>query len=627
MHPRCRCPALLVLIFLVFMTLGSVSRAGEPALALSLEQLEQLNPEREWRVQSVVLSGNERFEEEDLLAELQTGGRAWYLPWKKRPIFDPVTLKTDLERLQHYYETQGYYQAEITYDLHIDKTAALVAIAIQIKENQPVTVDEVTVYYKPAEIRPDGGIVAPALPGPVPLQSGAVFTEAVYAQTEQTLRHFYLQRGHAWVGTERKAEINLNTQYARVFYSVSPGPPTTFGDTQFEGTRQVDPQLIRRELAYQSGEKFSLEHIEQSRKNILGLDLFRSVNIELQQMEEKPPQVPILVRVEEKEPRSIRLGAGYSTEEEFIGQAAWLHRNWLGGGRRLSFALRLSSIQRSLGATFVQPYFLAHANKLQVDVQQGQEDEDSYLLNYSRFRPRLERHFSPTLSGFAGYRLEFLKFNEVASSTIQTLGGLRREGVLSGPSLGLVWDTTEDPLNPTQGGIASLFANQAGKVWGGDYQFFSLTAEAKRYQHIGWGVVLASRLEIGLSDTFGSRKNIPLSERFYAGGEGSVRGYSRRKLGPLNGADDPLGGLSLVEGSVELRRRLWRELAGAVFLDFGQLSLDAYDVPFDDLQFSPGFGISYATPIGPLRLDIGFPIDPAEDDGPWQVHFSIGQYF
>jgi outer membrane translocation and assembly module TamA len=249
------------------------------------------------------------------------------------------------------------------------------------------------------------------------------------------------------------------------------------------------------------------------------------------------------------------------------------------------------------------------------------------LLNYSRFRPRLERHFSPTLSGFAGYRLEFLKFNEVASSTIQTLGGIRREGVLSGPSLGVVWDTTEDPLNPTQGGIVSLFANQAGKIWGGEYEFFSLTAEAKRYQRIGWGVVLASRLEIGLSDAFGSRKNMPLSERFYAGGEGSVRGYGRRKLGPLNGADDPLGGLSLVEGSVELRRPLWRNLSGAIFLDFGQVSLDSYDLPFDDLQFAPGFGMSYATPVGPLRLDIGFPINPAEDDGPWQVHFSIGQYF
>ena len=466
-----------------------------------------------------------------------------------------------------------------------------------------------------------------ALPERLPLESGDLFTEAAYVQTDQALRQVFLQHGHAWVEIERKAEVDLNTRQARVTYSISPGPPAIFGATDIAGTRQVDPYLVLRELTYASGESFSLAAIEQSRRNLLNLDLFHSIHMEFRQEGEKPRQVPIRIRVAEKEPRSIRLGAGYSTDEEFIGRAAWQHRNWLGGGRRLSAELRLSAIQRSVGATFVQPYFLDHDTLLRNDIQQGQEDEDTYFLNYSRLRPRIERYFSPTFSGFIGYRVEFLKFNAVGSSTIRALEGLRREGLLSGPTLGLVWDTTEDPLNPTQGGMLSVVASQAGTVWGGDYQFFNLTAEAKHYQRLGWGVVLASRLKMGLSDFFGSARNIPLSERFYAGGDGSVRGYGRRKLGALNAADDPLGGLSMIEGSVELRRPLWRELAGAVFLDFGQLSLESYDIPVDDLQFAPGFGLSYATRIGPLRFDVGFPIDPADDDEPWHVHFGIGQSF
>ena len=262
-------------------------------------------------------------------------------------------------------------------------------------------------------------------------------------------------------------------------------------------------------MTYASGEPFSLAAIEKSRQNLLNLDLFHSIHMEFQQEGEKPRQVPIRIRVAEKEPRSIRLGAGYSTDEEFIGRAAWQHRNWLGGGRRLSAELRLSTIQRSIGATFVQPYFLDHDTLLRSDIQQGQEDEDTYLLNYSRLRPRIERYFSPTFSGFIGYRVEFLKFNAVGGSTIRALEGLRREGLLSGPTLGLVWDTTEDPLNPTQGGMLSVVANQAGTVWGGDYQFFNLTAEAKHYQRLGWGVVLASRLKMGLSDFFGSARKHP----------------------------------------------------------------------------------------------------------------------
>ena len=583
--------------------------------------LEQLDPEREWRVESIVFSGNARFDAETLLAELQTTTRPWYMPWKKRPRFDPVTFERDLERVRHYYEIQAYYQAEVTYELHTDDARGSVSLTVRIKENEPVTVGALSVDVR---TKAPTGV---ALPERLPLESGALFTQAAYVQTDQALRQVFLQHGHSWVEIERTAAVDLNTRQARVAYSISPGPPTIFGATRIDGTRKVDPQLVRRELTYASGEPFSLAAIERARRNLLKLDLFHSVHMEFQQETEKPRQVPIRIRVAEKEPRSIRLGAGYSTDEEFIGLAAWQHRNWLGGGRRLSVELRLSAIQRSIGATFVQPYFLAHDTLLHIDARQGQEDEDTYLLNYSRLRPRIERQFSPTFSGFVGYRVEFLKFNAVGSSTIRALEGLRREGVLSGPTLGLVWDTTEDPLNPTQGERLSVVANQAGTVWGGDYRFFSLTAEAKRYQRLGWGVVLAARLKMGLSDFFGSQRNIPPSERFYAGGDGGVRGYGRRKLGALNAADDPLGGLSVIEGSVELRRPVWRELAGAIFLDFGQLSLEHYDIPVESLQFAPGFGLSYATRIGPVRFDIGFPIDPADDDEPWRVHFGIGQSF
>ena len=132
---------------------------------------------------------------------------------------------------------------------------------------------------------------------------------------------------------------------------------------------------------------------------------------------------------------------------------------------------------------------------------------------------------------------------------------------------------------------------------------------------------------MGQADATGSDKNFPLFERFFAGGEKSVRGYGRRRLGPLTASDDPLGGLSLVEGSIELRRPIWKELTGAVFLDFGQVSRKAYDLPLGDLQFSSGFGIAYSTPVGPVRFDIGFPFKPPRGDRAWQIHFSIGAYF
>ena len=120
---------------------------------------------------------------------------------------------------------------------------------------------------------------------------------------------------------------------------------------------------------------------------------------------------------------------------------------------------------------------------------------------------------------------------------------------------------------------------------------------------------------------------MPLFERFYAGGATSVRGYGRHRLGPLSGSNDPVGGRSLLEGSMELRRRLFEKVGGAVFFDFGQVSLHSFDIPVRKLKFTTGFGADYLTPVGPLRLDVGFPFSPPHSDRNWQIYFSIGQFF
>jgi outer membrane protein assembly factor BamA len=182
-------------------------------------------------------------------------------------------------------------------------------------------------------------------------------------------------------------------------------------------------------------------------------------------------------------------------------------------------------------------------------------------------------------------------------------------------------------LNPSQGETLNVSLDQSGTHWGGRYRFYRLTGEGKKYWPIGWETIFALRLKLGFADALGAEKNLPLSERFYSGGEKSVRGYGRRRLGPKSSADDPIGGLSLLEGSLELRRPLWQALGGALFVDFGEVSRRTFDVPVDQLKFAAGFGLSYATPVGPVRVDLGFPFSPPRGDQPFQVHFSIGAYF
>jgi outer membrane protein assembly complex protein YaeT len=591
------------------------------ACRASAIQVEELDPSREWRVEKVEISGNQRFPDSQLLTEMVIQARPWYRFWEERPLFDPVTFATDLDRLRRFYQSEGYYKSRITHNIDPDETRSLVSLEIYVEENSPIVISQVLI--KVGAEPPD----YPPLPEKFPITSTEIFREQKYQDAELFLRNHLMDNGHAHAQTQRRAELDLEQDQAVVRYSAQPGPKTVYGDTEIKGTDQVEPYLIRRELAYEPGEIFSLKKIRESRQQILALDLFSALRINPQESAGTSTVVPMEVQVTEKPPREISLGLGYSTEEEFRVSLDWRHQNWLGDGRRLWIRGKYSSIVASGAIDFIQPHFFTRHTQAGLNLRHAVEEEETFKRTVSRFSGRLEHRFSPKVLGFFGYRVENNQLNNVSDATPQALGEIRTEGILTGPSLGLVWNSTDDVFNPTRGEILSFNADEAGGIWGGPYEFFKLTGEAKKYFPIGWDTIFAGRLKLGVADAIGSKKNYPLFERFFAGGQGGVRGYGRRRLGPLNSADEPLGGLSLIEGSVEVRRPVWRELGGALFVDFGQVSLKPFDIPVDDIQFSTGFGLSYSTPVGPLRLDIGFPFNPPRGDRAWQIHFSVGASF
>lgn len=629
MYPRRGCAAPGRRRLLVCLVATLVGGLFPPAFALTLDDLD---PARQWRLGGLSFSGHTRLAKAELRAALTTEARPWYTPWRAHPLFDPVAFGLDLKRLTRLYRSHGYYHATLHYELTRQEkrlwdrgAGGLLRLRIRIDEGEPIRVGRVDIQLNRQPPQPDQH--APPsdtrLPD-LPVKQGDIFTEDSYRAAAAQLKTFFLDRGYGWTEVRRAAELLLDQRTAHLRYRIRPGPPTVFGQTHIEGLEHIAPQLLRRDFTYLPGQRFSVQPLNATRQNLLDLGLFDSVQIAPTQSNGRPRVVPLRVRVKEGPPRDFKLGLGYGTEDEFRGHIAWQHRNWLGGGLRLAVLLKFSSITRSLGVQLVQPHFLTKRALLVLDLSQGQEDEETFLLNYTRFRPRLEHRFSSNLSGAVGYRLEFARLNNISPSTIRALGGIEREGLLSGPVLELAWDTTTDRLDPKRGSVMSLNFAQTSSP---DYHFYTLTTEAKTYYALGWQTVVASRLKVGLAAAFGPVTNLPLSERLYAGGEKSVRGYGRRRLGPLSRSDDPLGGLSLIEGSVELRRPVWKALSGAVFVDFGQLEARAYDIPIDALRFAAGFGLGYATRFGPIQLHVGFPFDPPSDDDRWQLHFSVGQFF
>jgi outer membrane protein insertion porin family len=584
-------------------------------------QINALEPGRTYRVDRILFSGNHAFPGKELLAVMTTRQRPFYLLWQKRPTFDSDVFSEDLKRLRLFYRAHGYFQTHVGYDLKVN--GDLITPEIKITENQPSRVQNITIVANRHPLPP-----ANPLYSQLKVKRGEIFSDTPYQASEDVVRDFYRNAGFARVTTQRWAEVNASQHAVRVWYFAQPGVKGVFGKTTVVGAKTVATHIITRELAYEPGQRFSQRKLDQSRDRLLKLGLFAVVRFSERSNVDDPRIVPIRLIVREKPRHSIDIGGGYNTQSQFVANFAWHDNNWMGGGRQLTAYLRYSNIDSAARLTLTQPFLFNYRPTTGIlDLAEDIQQVPTYTLLGTRFVPSIRYSFSETTKAFIAYRLEYDQLSSVDQQVVDELGGVRMSGLLSGPQVGFTRDTTNDLFNPSRGYVLDFEAMQAGEIFGGAYDFYRFWGQIKHYHLLGWKTILATRLKLGTGDYFGSLRNYPLFYRFYAGGEGSVRGYRYWRLGPNTPDDTPLGGLTDLEGSLELRRPIWDKLSGAIFLDFGQLSTHAYDIPIRDLDFAAGPALGYNTPVGPVRIDVGIPFHKPRDQTQWQVYFSIGQFF
>jgi outer membrane protein assembly complex protein YaeT len=580
-----------------------------------------LDPSRRYKLEKIDLSGEHAFSRDAVVSMMKTRERPWYQVWKPLPNFDTQTFTDDLAHIERFYEAHGYYNARVTYDLTISRDK--VTPHISVNEGKPIRVATIDI------------MVADSSPPPQeldrsfkpPFNKDDVFDQDAYQTGAQDLLNLYTTHSFAHAQVRRHAVVEVGPLQARIRYDVEPGGRCVFGNTQIIGIKKVDSKLIEEQLIYKSGEPFDSRKLATSRSALVGLNLFSAVDIEQEENPTDRAVVPITISVHEGPKHSLSAGAGYNTQTQLNATIGWADYNFLGGGRQLSVTGTYSNVNSTFDVKLLQPRFFSEKSTLTLEASQQQQTYQTYTGNISGFDPRIDYKLASSLTAFVGWRLEYMKFNSVNASTIAAIGGFRHSGILSGPSAGVTFNNTEDPFNPQSGEILSLLGNLSDHSLGADYRYWRLLAEARKYQSVGWQTVLATRLKVGLSDTESTIGDVPLSERFYSGGEGSVRGYGLRRIGPLSASNDPLGGLSLIEGSVELRRPIIWKLNGALFFDCGQVATQPYDLRVDALQCGYGRAAGMNSPVGTINFYVGFPTEKPRGDSSWQLYFSIGQYF
>ena len=629
--------AIIIGLF-VFACIGcsKTAQPPEPEVDLPLPEVKEIR-----------IMGNTHFSSRTLRREMATQTAPFYLPWKEGDPYNRPTVEADLKRLQKYYFDRGYLNTIVRlHDVRLEpeepnEREAYIDIAIE--EGPLTTVSEVRLT----------GEIPPALPSAselrdaLPLQAGDPINKADFDRSKtQLLRHMQ-NAGYARAEVRPQTEVDTQNHTASVTFELVPSELTEFGSVTIQGANQVQESTIRRALKIRQGERYRVDDITDSTDDIYNLGMFLAVTPRAENLAEHGAPLNLSFEVQERRPRTVQIGVGFSTVERFFFDASWLHRNLFEGAQRLRLSAHLGSFEQSIEAslhlpyflmprtTFTQTIFVRNEQELNTDptgisdaifsIEDPRPDYDQFSVGGES---RLGYQFSRRLGGFGGLELSYNDFRNINEEALAAVGEEPPEdNLLLIQFVELIWITSNDLLNPTRGWLLRGRLDNANRALLSDATFVKLTVEGRHYQPLWDNIILATRLELGGIEPYGDDAEIPFNVRFFAGGPGSVRGFALDRLGPLDAEGGPIGGNSLIEGSVEVRFPIVGALGGAAFVDFGNVFRDSFTYRLDDLRYAVGPGMRYNTPIGPIRLDVGFIMDRRSGEDLFRVELSIGQPF
>jgi outer membrane protein insertion porin family/translocation and assembly module TamA len=452
-----------------------------------------------------------------------------------------------------------------------------------------------------------------------------------------------------------------------VTLAAEPGVAARFGPLTIVGNSSVSDHVITRQLAFGQGDVFKLSRVLESQRRLYNLELFQYVNFAVPDLAAQPAEVPVTATLTEGKHRRVQFGLGYGSEEQARASLRWRHVNFMGGARTLGVETKWSSLDRGVRLNFIEPYFFSPSYKFDASVQQWRSSEPAYTLltrggraTVTREllrRDRFGRKRSATRAGLTlvdEYENYTIAPEALADPTFRDeliALGLNPDtsegrGTLVALALDLTHDTTDNLLDAQRGFVASFHLEQAATALGGDWSYLEATFDGRQYWRMGpWGLI-ANRIRIGSLKPNGGTvpvgengdtvdAGVPFFKRYFLGGASSLRGWGRYEVSPLNSEGFPIGGLSTLELSSELRFPIRGPLTGVTFVDAGQVLEESWQFALRELRYDAGLGVRYLTPIGPIRFDVGWQLNRIEglkiDGEPeqrhWRLHFSIGQAF
>ena len=595
------------------------------------------------KIHSLDFQGVKEVDKKALANALQTK-RGSRLPWGRKTYFDRRAFAADLERIQAFYRDRGFPDARVaSFDVKLNDAQDEVDVTVRISEGQPTLVSSIDLTgFEVLSPRQQRG-----LRYSLPLQVNKPLDRQLAVASRERALNLLRDNGYPY------AEVEITQQGAgdnqvNVAFAATPGTLAHFGAIEIDGEKSVGENIVRRQLTYNEGDVFSRREMRESQRKLYNLELFQFANIESKEDKATGLElVPTRVTVAEGKHRRLTAGIGYGSEEKARATFRWDHLNFFGDARHAGIETKWSSLDRGVRLEYTEPYFLSSHMSLNFEGRGWQAVEPVYSQNVVGGRASLrhqanqQTYWSVSLinefqrSAITNQGLEDFKIrNNLIALGLDPRNGTTR-GTTAAVALDVNRNTTNNILDANRGYVLSGHVEQAGKWLWGTYNYWEVRGEARHYTRVARSFVWANRLHAGTIDALGSSSAVPFFKRYFLGGATSVRGWGRFEVSPLSGFGLPIGGLSMLEGSSEIRKPLFGKVGGVAFFDFGAVSSQSLRLPASEVVFAVGPGLRYLTPIGPARVDFGYQLNRIENlrvNGQpearhWRIHFSIGQAF
>lgn len=420
--------------------------------------------------------------------------------------------------------------------------------------------------------------------------------------------------------------VDRAARTATLALNVQPGAVKRFGDiVALPGNRVFGPDHVAEIARFDRGDTFDQTQLDDLRRALIQTGLVSSVTLEPVEGA-APGTVDVAVKLDPAPPRTVAGELGYGTGEGARLELSWTHRNLFPPEGGLTVRGVAGTREQLASLVFRRNNFRGRDRVLTLQAAAAHQNREAYDARTFSLAGTLERQtnifFQKTWTWSLGAELLASDERDVVAAT----GAPRRRTFLIGAlPTSLAYDGTDDLLNPADGFRLSGRLSPELSLQGAAFGYTRTQIDASVYQQVAPGVVLAGRTRLG-TILGAPRDAVAPSRRFYAGGGASVRGYGYQSIGPRDPDNDPIGGRSLTEFALEARVRAFGNFGIVPFLDAGNI----YTAPlprFTGFRYGAGVGVRYYSNFGPIRLDVGTPINPQRGDSRIAVYVSLGQAF